>query len=458
MSRHPAPQPPSHPGPSLDYLKSSPVRGQLEPHDPKTGKGWRYIQTTDTIDELKVLLPPGTASMYEQLLKFETYELSKKTALSWERILEIRHLKDRMIRKCQKLAKTNPPATKKMAHGDTFGFQTFIAPVDFRVKEMEKWFREQQKRATAIARRPSAPARTTAASTNAYCCARCAMEGRTGVHPTLHNTHHGAVPSSSKQTSQRPTAIPDSKQRPSILPKSHAAMQHSQRIQPQRSMSLPVRSARTAAPASNASIASPRPLPILLRGQREEYGLEPSSDERSELALVASPATTSELGEKAELQTSPPLDILDSRPELRRRRSCIKRASIGDIAKTVSWADAQEWDQQVAKYASAAREAQSSGKWEAVRALYVEQMSGLENLHSQVKEGLEHLRSETEHLLRVDKTVRRQRDALHNTFQDFEQKQVLLQEKVQEALQEAGDVLTRHGVGPKRELTAVEEV
>lgn len=39
---------------SLDYLRSSPVRGQLEPYDPRTAKGWRYIQTTDTLDQLKV--------------------------------------------------------------------------------------------------------------------------------------------------------------------------------------------------------------------------------------------------------------------------------------------------------------------------------------------------------------------------------------------------------------------
>lgn len=49
MSKHYPPQ-------SLDYLRSSPVRGQLEPHDPKTTKGWRYIQTTDTLDELKASL------------------------------------------------------------------------------------------------------------------------------------------------------------------------------------------------------------------------------------------------------------------------------------------------------------------------------------------------------------------------------------------------------------------
>jgi len=61
--------------------------------------------------------------------------------------------------------------------------------------------------------------------------------------------------------------------------------------------------------------------------------------------------------------------------------------------------------------------------------LYIDQIAGLENLHSQVKEGLEHLRSETDHLQRIDETIRRQRDALDTTFQEFEQKHSLFREK-----------------------------
>ncbi|KAL9716283.1 hypothetical protein Ac2012v2_000729 [Leucoagaricus gongylophorus] len=38
----------------LEYLRLSPVRGQLEPYDPKSPTGWRYVQTTDTLNELKV--------------------------------------------------------------------------------------------------------------------------------------------------------------------------------------------------------------------------------------------------------------------------------------------------------------------------------------------------------------------------------------------------------------------
>lgn len=38
---------------TLDYLRQSPVRGQLEPPDANTLPGWRYIQTTDTPNEFK---------------------------------------------------------------------------------------------------------------------------------------------------------------------------------------------------------------------------------------------------------------------------------------------------------------------------------------------------------------------------------------------------------------------
>ena len=39
--------------PTLDYLRQSPVRGQLEPPDAHTLPGWRYVQTTDTPNEFK---------------------------------------------------------------------------------------------------------------------------------------------------------------------------------------------------------------------------------------------------------------------------------------------------------------------------------------------------------------------------------------------------------------------
>ncbi|KDR84947.1 hypothetical protein GALMADRAFT_233423 [Galerina marginata CBS 339.88] len=420
---------------SLEVLRTSPVRGQLEPYDPRTPKGCRYIQTTDTPDELKVLLPPGTASMYEQLLKLENYELSKKPAVSWERIMEIRHLKDRMIRKCQKLAKTTMPIARTSSRGESFVFQTFVAPPDFRVKEMEKWFRDQQKRGTSV------PRRTIESGL-------AAMHDLSIAGPS---SSRQLVPSSSsKLPMQRSITNPEppTKIRQSLLYKPLPIIQPSRSLQSVRG--TPLATAPPPGPFNPADMFSPPPLPVLLLSQREDYGLDSQAEESGPTFNVAAPEQLTE----AVPSDVPPESTL--RPVLSRRPSCIKRNSMGEF-KTVSWADnnEQELDNQFSKYASAAREAQASGKWEEVRVLYLEQIAGLENLHLQVKEGLEHLRSETDHLQRIDETIRRQRGTLDATFQEFEQKQALFQEKVQEALTEANDALNRQGL--KRELEAINE-
>ncbi|KAH7883546.1 hypothetical protein F5I97DRAFT_1929816 [Phlebopus sp. FC_14] len=153
----------SHP---LDYLQPSPVRGQLEPHDDVTTKpGWRFLQCTDTPNQLKVLLPPRTAQIYASLLKAELNELAKHRDASWQYILEIRHLKDRMIRKCQRLARAysaNDSATR-------VSFLTLHAPPDFRLKEMEKWIRRQEA-LDPLGRKKLA----TVKPRGSFCCDRCA--------------------------------------------------------------------------------------------------------------------------------------------------------------------------------------------------------------------------------------------------------------------------------------------
>jgi hypothetical protein len=285
--------------------------------------------------------------MYEQLLKFENYELSKKSAISWERILEIRHLKDRMIRKCQRLSKAIPPTTKNLPRGETFAFQTFIAPSDFRVKEMEKWFREQQKRPVTLSRQPSAPVYSTTATLGSAYCSHCAAARfscpRHSQHPSTYQIHRSATSSS-----------PLGKQRSPPLVKSMSAHQ-SRLIQPERiassSNNKPLVASLTPA---TALIGSPPPLPVLLLGHREEYGLDPPL-----IRMVESPP--SELLNSGTDSPPDPAPESGSTCQLRHRRSCIKRASIGDLVKTVSWADNQELDQQVSKYASAARSAQASG-------------------------------------------------------------------------------------------------
>lgn len=345
---------------SLDILRTSPVRGQLEPYDTRTPKGSRYIQITDTPDELKVgsfasgclplahhnksqvLLPPGTAAMYEQLIKLETYELSKKPAVSWERIMEIRHLKDRMIRKCQKLAKTAMPVARTSSRSDSFVFQTFVAPQDFRVKEMEKWFREQQKRANSLPRRPI-------------------TSGLSGTHDLSiagPSTIRQAPSSSSKHVMQRSITNPETsaKARQALLYKPLPVIQPSRLVQSEKGLSS------SAAPASNAGIPadifSPPPLPVLLLSQRESYGLDIQADPQDSVPNPEPPEPVPQQSPEAGPSEAAPGFTL--RPALSRRPSCIKRNSAGDF-KTVSWADNNELDNQFSKYASAAHEAQASG-------------------------------------------------------------------------------------------------
>ncbi|KAF5313044.1 hypothetical protein D9619_003550 [Psilocybe cf. subviscida] len=418
----------------MDARRISPVRGQLESQDARTPQGTRYIQLTDTPDELKVLLPPGTATMYEQLLKLENYELAKKTTVSWERIMEIRHLKDRMIRKCQKLAKTSMPVAKTSTRADTFSFQTFVAPTDFRCKEMEKWFREQQKRGPA----PRTPK---------------AIAGYEVVP---------AGPSKTRTTPnkvmQRSITNPEpSPRRKEIEAKPLPTIPGTRLLQTERTASLP---------AAPRDLFSPPPLPVLLLSQRESYNLPPTFgsagsllNNNDETALSPSPEPIPPPEPVA--ASPPPAEPLAASPPNTLRPSLSRRSSLGlrrnsvDV-KTVSWADNNvDLDAQFSKYATAAREAQASGKFEEVRQLYLDQIAGLENLHLQVKEGLEHLRSETDHLQRIDETIRKQRSALDATFQDFEQKQTLFREKVQEALTEATDALSRQGL--KRDLEPIHE-
>lgn len=44
-----------------------------------------------------VLLPPRTAQVYAYLLSQEKYELERGTSASWERLLHLRHLKERLL-------------------------------------------------------------------------------------------------------------------------------------------------------------------------------------------------------------------------------------------------------------------------------------------------------------------------------------------------------------------------
>lgn len=113
-----------------------------------------------------MLLPPRTAQLYALLLKAELVELEKQHDASWERILDVRRLKDRMIRKCQRLAKAYSAGNPRTRAP----FLTLHAPPDFRVKEMEKWIRRQE--GSDVLKRMIPP--DTLRQRGSFCCDRCA--------------------------------------------------------------------------------------------------------------------------------------------------------------------------------------------------------------------------------------------------------------------------------------------
>ena len=227
--------------------------------------------------------------------------------------MEIRHLKDRMVRKCKKLAKTTlPDWSKRSPRGNSFAFQTFVAPPDFRLKEMEKWFRDQQQRALSLPRRPIVSS---------------------GI-PSGPSSYNFPVHRSFTNPEQ------STKQKPPVLYKAMPAIQPFRLLQVERK-------------SPSAGIMSPPPLPVLLLSHREEYRLDTPVQQFGLL-----PTSASSLPDVQEQK----FNVADSSsPPSLQRPSCIKRNSLSEF-KTVSWADNQEWDTQVDKYASAAREAQASGE------------------------------------------------------------------------------------------------
>ena len=87
----------------------------------------------------KVLLPPRTSVIYERLLKTEATELSSADLQAQRSLEYIRHIKDRLIRKCHKLANWRPPPPGTQATSIAIA-----APSDFRLKEMDRWWSSEQ--------------------------------------------------------------------------------------------------------------------------------------------------------------------------------------------------------------------------------------------------------------------------------------------------------------------------
>lgn len=223
--------------------------------------------------------------MYEQLLKLETLELAKKT-VSWDRLVEIRHLKDRMVRKARRLS---PP--KSSQHGARIS--SIIAPDDFRLKEMERWFRQEQIRISSSSQRLRPTDQAHAVNARSSCCTHCASG------PQYQRHHSKTKGLSSGPVDALPPTFTD---------------------EPEHMMSSPSYSPPKA--------LSPEPLPHLLRSSMA-------------MALMNSMMETTDAAPlPAETKTSDSLPKVEPPPKLRRQRSCIKRSYTGDSMnsmKSVSW-------------------------------------------------------------------------------------------------------------------------
>jgi len=470
--------------PPLNYLQSSPVRGQLEPYTEKTRVGWRFLQCTDTPDELKVLLPPRTAQIYSQLLSAEASELAKYQNASWERILEIRRLKERMIRKCGRLSKVWGASKQDSA---TL-FRTVYAPADFRLKEMEKWIRSEEKPVTVRSIQPAERAvskRSSVHSTKrtSTCCERCASTTESHVDPRPTTPNRRASMSQSNRSSWV-----ESGSKKSLPRRSSTSSIHSITFQDDRhSYSQTVyrtstaiedhtrnihavlepyveKSSRHILPrrrsalfgsdmpfAESPRVLSPDPLPHPYR-PRDSKVFAAGEDDSSDLTDEDDSNPTSDTLEPArgapERDESAPVGESVARPPLLHRRSSLKKSSGSirasmDATKNVAWAMDQDWQEQVRKYDAAANDAQAADRdWETARATYKEELAGLKALRQNLSHTLAKLRTETEKLQREDEAMNDQETKLRESYKQLEQTQSQYRAKVQAVVDETKSVLS----------------
>jgi len=359
---------------------------------------------------LQVLLPPKTSLMYSQLLQYEAAELERGRGADWDRILYLRHLKDRMIRKCQRLSRmTHTPGTVPAA------FRIVHAPPDFRLKEMERWLRDQErgKGTKEVRRQPSAETANTQSqqsSRPAYTPAQSPRVPRTPRVPPSPTPaqrapssrapgslrRHGSGSTRSSNYVDSRGSVESPRQRPPV---------HTQTAPPRNAYLSPVVEERTEsspppnilpnpfgdtpqhaaeegafanAEAARADVISPDPLPHLYRPPSM---LAPMGGIAAAM-MVGSPETviTESAQPPLELGMEPfaesfvptypmlvgpgmpepavPLDPNQpiagaSRPPLLRRRSSLRngaRSSANGTPKVVSWAMDRDWADHLTRF------------------------------------------------------------------------------------------------------------
>lgn len=381
---------------------------------------YRYSQRTQgvspiwfrwpTLTALQVLLPPKTALMYSNLLQYEASELERGRGADWDRILYIRHLKDRMIRKCQRLSRmTHTPGTVPAA------FRIVHAPPDFRLKEMERWLRETESRGKStkeVRRQPSAETANTQSQSSrpAYTPAQSPRVPRTPRVPPSPTPaqrapssrapgslrRHGSGSTRSSNYVDSRGSVESPRQRPSVH--TQTAPQRNAYLSPvveERTESSPPpsvlptpfgdtpqlaaeESAFANVEAGREDVISPDPLPHLYRppsmlvpmgeiaaammvGSPEivtesaQPPLEPGMPEPFLESFVPTEPVPMGLGmpEPAVLLDPNQLIAGPSRPLLRRRSSLRQnggRSSANGTPKVVSWAMDRDWADHLTKF------------------------------------------------------------------------------------------------------------
>ncbi|THH34100.1 hypothetical protein EUX98_g120 [Antrodiella citrinella] len=425
--------------------------------------------------------------IYAHLLRAEILELAKDKAASWDGIMEIRHLKDRMIRKCQRLSRG---ASIRDKNTSRVMFFTVHAPPDFRMKEMERWFRAQ---GPEVMQAEEVMTRTTP-----YCCDKCGPLLPQTAQSQTRRTHSGSRTTAkgvSERIARRPSAsqLGSTSRQPQSGPRAQPQKQARSETSPpplpvptrSRSVSRNVPAARqqsssrtppyvpTPDPSRHASLAhglrtehpgranlqSPDPVPIPHRPPHEHYDDDegqdvdipvvdrspsPVHDQRhddDDLYADDDPLSTPPIAHTPNSnQTGFALETIHEfggepgqerpRPTLPRRRSSLKksgsmsRLSIISQTKSVSWAMDKDWMDQMAKFEEVTKEAEIAAKeLDDVRAAYYDEVHEMRNIFDRVNAAEETIRHETESLRRDDSALRDQEYKLLHMLERMEYKE-----------------------------------
>ncbi|KAF9651883.1 hypothetical protein BDM02DRAFT_3109992 [Thelephora ganbajun] len=442
----------------LQYFQSSPVRGQLEPPDATTRPGWRYLQCTDTPNELKVLLPPRASQVYAYLLSQEQVELAKGAEASWERLIHVRHLKDRMIRKCRRLARLS------LAHGKEPQYRSIYAPPDFTLKELEKWYRNRHDANNAPPSLIQKTRKPHASSKHSH-----GTRGASGKHRATVSRRSSQSGLSYAEESHYPEQTERSyfsdddqeKTLPSVPAESFIHVEH-QDAMPGR---IPWVS-DTELDASRPDVMSPDPIPMPYRPREstlselhDQYqfaGRLPNPHDQIPPIDVVPPSEPSvTMPEPSVPEVAFPMPIPQTaeatldRPPLARKRSNLKRSNSRSSLKTVSWALNETGK---SRYATAVEEIVYAGEeLDSARIAHKEEIILLQDLHRnviEVKERLrldeERVRLEQQKLVDAEEAVRHQEERLRSTFEQLELHEGRYQAKVTSALDEASRSLSNN--------------